>query len=63
MDTISGLADHSNRLASFLKIAEKHQCVYIFHSILPEKEIWKKNYIANENFLHFSSLCSISNYS
>ena len=44
MDNISGLADRSNTFTSFLIVTKKfgHHWVYIFHIILPEKEIWKK---------------------
>ena len=42
-DDVSGLADHSNKFASFLTIARKYKynCVYIFHTIYPEKATWK----------------------
>ena len=44
MDNVLHLADCSNIFASFLTVTRKfgHHCVYIFHIILPEKEIWKK---------------------
>ena len=42
-DDVSGLADNSNKFASFLTVARKYKynCVYIFHTIYPEKAIWK----------------------
>ena len=42
-DDVSGLADNSNKFASFLTVARKYNynCVYIFHTIYPEKAIWK----------------------
>ena len=42
-DDISGLADNSNKFASFLTVARKYKynCVYIFHTIYPEKAIWR----------------------
>ena len=42
-DDVSGLADHSNKFASFLTVARKYKynCVYIFHTIYPEKATWK----------------------
>ena len=42
-DDVSGLADNSNKFASFLTIARKYKynCVYIFHTIYPEKATWK----------------------
>ena len=44
MDDVSGLADRSNTLDNFLTVTKKfgYHCVYIFHTILPEKEILKK---------------------
>ena len=43
MDDVSGLADTSQKFASFLTVAPKfrYHCVYIFHTIHPEKGIWK----------------------
>ena len=40
-DDVSGLADNSNKFASFLTVARKYKynCVYIFHTIYPEKVI------------------------
>ena len=39
MDDVHGLADRSNTFVNFLF---GYHCVYIFHIILLEKEIWKK---------------------
>ena len=43
MDDVSGLADLSVKFASFLTVARKfkYHCLYIFHTIDPEKSIWK----------------------
>ena len=43
MDNVSGLADSSSKFASFLTVARKfkYHCLYIFHTIHPEKSIWK----------------------
>ena len=43
MDDVSGLADESKKFASFLTVARKYgyNCVYIFHSIHPEKSVWQ----------------------
>ena len=43
MDDVSGLADTSAKFASFLTVARKfkYHCLYIFHTIHPEKSIWK----------------------
>ena len=42
-DDVSGLADNSTKFASFLTVARKYKynCVYIFHTIYPEKATWK----------------------
>ena len=38
-DDVSGLADDSKKFVSFLTVAGKYRysCVYIFHTIYPEK--------------------------
>ena len=43
MNDVSGLADTSAKFASFLTVARKfkYHCLYIFHTIHPEKSIWK----------------------
>ena len=43
MDDVSGLADTSQKFASFLTVARKfkNHCVYIFHTIHPAKYVWK----------------------
>ena len=43
MDDVCGLADTSQKFASFLTVARKfrYHCVYMFHAIHPEKGIWK----------------------
>ena len=42
-DDVSGLADNSNKFVNFLTVARKYKynCVYIFHTIYPEKATWK----------------------
>ena len=42
-DDVSGLADNSNKFANFLTVAQKYKynCIYIFHTIYPEKAIWR----------------------
>ena len=58
MDDIFGLANRSNTLANFLTVTRKfhYHCVYIFHIILPEKEIWKKIILQTNIFNIFPSL-------
>ena len=43
MDDVSGLAGESKNCASFLTVAHKYRysSVYIFHTIFPEKAIWR----------------------
>ena len=42
-DDVSGLADDSKKFISFLTVARKYSynCVYIFHTIYPEKSNWR----------------------
>ena len=42
-DNVSGLADESKKFISFLTVARKYNynCVYIFHTLYPEKSIWR----------------------
>ena len=42
MDDVSGLADESKKFAAFLTVTRKYSysCVYIFHTIFPEKPNW-----------------------
>ena len=42
-DDVSGLADDSKKIVSFLTVARKYSynCVYIFHTIYPEKANWR----------------------
>ena len=42
-DDVSGLADTSKKFVSFFTVARKYSynCVYIFHTIYPEKSNWR----------------------
>ena len=42
-DDVSGLADTSKKFVSFLTVARKYSynCIYIFHTIYPEKSNWR----------------------
>ena len=44
MGDVSGLIDSCKEFADFLTITRKYRyhCVYVFHVIIPDKEIWKK---------------------
>ena len=61
MDDVSGLADSSSKFASFLTVARKfkYHCLYIFHTIHPEKSIWK-TILSQTNLLNIfpASYCS-----
>ena len=43
MDDVSGLADESKKFAAFLTVTRKYNysCVYIFHTVFPEKGNWR----------------------
>ena len=43
MDNVSGLADESKKFVAFLTVTSKYNysCVYIFHTVFPEKSNWR----------------------
>ena len=43
MDGVSGLADESKKFVAFLSVTRKYNynCVYIFHTVFPEKSNWR----------------------
>ena len=61
-DDVFGLADKSNKFASFLTIARKYKynCVYIFHTIYPENTIWKTILSQTNIFNIFPASVSLS---
>ena len=61
-DDVSGLADNSNKFASFLTVARKYKynCVYIFHTIFPEKATWKTILSQTNIFNIFPASVSLS---
>ena len=61
-DDVSGLADKSNKFASFLTVARKfkYNCVYIFHTIYPENTIWKTILSQTNIFNIFPASVSLS---
>ena len=61
-DDVSGLADKSNKFASFLTAARKYKynCVYIFHTIYPENTIWKTILSQTNIFNIFPASVSLS---
>ena len=44
LDDVSGVADLSKKFANFLTVSRKYgyNCVYVFHLILPQNQIWQK---------------------
>ena len=48
MDGASSIADNCKKVVEFLTVCRKYRyhCIYIFHIIAPESQIWK-NFIAN----------------
>ena len=43
-DHVSGIADNCKKFAEFLTVCRKYRyhCIYVFHIIMPENQIWKK---------------------
>ena len=44
MDNVSGIADCCKEFADFLTVSRKYRyhCVYVFHIIIHQREIWRK---------------------
>ena len=44
LDDVSGVADLSKKFANFLTVSRKYgyNCIYVFHLILPQNQIWQK---------------------
>ena len=44
MDDVWGIADNCKKFAEFLTVCRKYRyhCIYVFHIIMPENQIWKK---------------------
>ena len=44
MDDVSGIAENCKKFAEFLAVCRKYRyhCIYVFHTIAPESQIWKK---------------------
>ena len=61
-DDVSGLADNSNKFANFLTVARKYKynCVYIFHTIYPEKATWKTILLQTNIFNIFPASVSLN---
>ena len=44
MDDVLGIADNCKKFAEFLTVCRKYRyhCIYVFHIIMSENQIWKK---------------------
>ena len=44
MDDVSGMADNCKKFAEFLIVCRKYRyhCIYLFHIMMPENQMWKK---------------------
>ena len=62
MDDVSGLADASKIFASFLTVARKfnYTCVYIFHTIYPEKSKLRTIFLQTNIFNIFMPSVSLA---
>ena len=61
-DDVSGLADDSKKFVNFLTVARKYNynCVYIFHTIFPEKDNWQTILSQTNIFNIFPSSVSLN---
>ena len=57
MDKVSGVTDSCKKFAEFLTVCSKYRChcVYVFHIIAPESQIWKKTLSQTNIFNIFPS--------
>ena len=57
MDDVSGVADNCKKFAEFLTLYRKYRyhCIYVFHIIAPESQIWKKKLLQTNFFNIFPS--------
>ena len=57
MDDVSGMADGSHKFAEFLTVSRKYRyhCIYVFHIIAPDSQVWKKNLSQTNIFNYFPS--------
>ena len=57
VDDVSGIADNCKKFAEFLAVCRKYgyHCIYGFHIIMPENQIWKKILPQNNIFNIFLS--------
>ena len=57
MDDVSGVADSCKKFSDFLTVLIncKYHCIYVFHVIAPETQIWKKKLSQTSIFNIFHS--------
>ena len=62
MDDVSGIADNCKTFAKFLTVCRKYRyhCIYVFHIIMPENQIWKKILSQTNIFNIFPSIVTCS---
>ena len=57
MDNVLGMADNYKKFAEFLTVCRKYRyhCIYVFHIIAPESQIWKRIFSQTNIFNIFPS--------
>ena len=60
-DYVSGLANDSKKFVSFLTVARKYSCVYIFHTIYPENTNWRTILSQTNIYNIFPATVSLNN--
>ena len=62
-DDVSGLADDSKKFVRFLTVAQKYSynCVYLFHTIYPEKANWRTILSQTNIYNIFPATVSLNN--
>ena len=57
MDDVSGIADNCKKFAEFLTVCRKYRyhCIYVFHIIAPDSQVWKKKLSQTNIFDYFPS--------
>ena len=61
MDNVSCIADNCKEFEEFLTVCRKYiyHCVYVFHIIAPETQIWKKKLSQANILIFFLQVCHI----
>ena len=55
IDNVTGVADNCKKFAEFLTVCRKYKyhCIYVFHVIARETQIWKKSLSQTNIFIFF----------